>query len=253
MTLKTDTIHTPKRRRHSAAEAGALRLLAREAALRGESLASIRARLRIPEPTLTVWARQDGYRQSDLAARAEADATAASDEAAAVAAIREQADEMWTLFGEMSDRARSPAQTQVDLARVRTLALTEAGFLDAAEAEIAAVRRLARLLSFGRADSSEMEQLQRRAFAETQRLALNSICRYLAEEKRKDEAAVTAREAAGLPPLPPPPETPPPSKEQVDAILADIRERARNRDPWAELVRLRKEEKEAGESEGEEV
>jgi hypothetical protein len=249
MTLKTDTIRKPKRHRHSAAEAEALRLLAREAALRGESLASIRARLRIPHSTLTVWARTDGYRQSDLAARA--DATAARDEAAAVAAICEQADEMWKLFGEMSDRARSPAQTQVDLARVRTLALTEAGFLDAAEAEIAAVRRLARLLSFGRADSSEMEQLQRRAFAETQRLALNSICRYLAREKRKDEAAAAAREAAGLPPPPPPPETPPPSKEQVDAILADIRERARNRDPWAELVRLRKEERGGGE--GEEV
>lgn len=182
MTLKTDTIHTPKRRRHSAAEAGALRLLAREAALRGESLASIRARLRIPEPTLTVWARQDGYRQSDLAKRAEADAAATRDEAAAIEAIREQADEMWQMIEDNAEHDRSPAQIKVELARVRALALTEAGYFDAAEAEIAGVRRLMRLLAFARPVETILTALRTLDDWEAEAAAVREIAVQLAAE-----------------------------------------------------------------------
>jgi hypothetical protein len=76
MKERRDTRLKMPRFRRPKAELEALRLLARQAALRGESLASIRACLQIPEPTLTVWARQDGYRQADLKARAEAEADA---------------------------------------------------------------------------------------------------------------------------------------------------------------------------------
>jgi len=146
MTEHQDNRPKKTRYRRPKAELDAPRLLAREAALRGDSLASIRARLQIPEPTLTGWARQDGYRQADLKARAEAEAearkemeAARGEGAAEIDAIRQQAGELWALCEEMQDRPTTGARRQVDLARARTLALAEAGFLDAAEEEMAAM------------------------------------------------------------------------------------------------------------------
>ena len=245
MTQAHDPARRKTRYRRTDRELAALRLLAREAALRGEGLASIRARLQIPEPTLTVWAREDGFRQADLKARAEAEAARRA-EADAVDTIRQQAEEMWEMLGEASGRVRSPAQRQVDLARVRTLALAEAGFLDAAEEEIAAVRRLARLLAFGRAGSGEMERFQRRVAYEARQLALEGIGRTLQAWEKEAEATHAAREAAGLPPPPPPPDNPM-SKEDLDALREDLRQSLNTRDPWAEIVKHRqKREEEAG-------
>jgi hypothetical protein len=232
MTLKTDTPRKPKRQRYSAGEAEALRLLAREAALRGESLASIRARLRLPESTLTVWARQDGYRQSDLAARAKADAAATRDEAAAIKAIREQADEMWQMIEDNAEQDRSPAQIKVELARVRALAFTEAGYFDAAEAEIAGVRRLMRLLAFARPVETILTALQSLNDWEAEAAAVREFAAQLVAEgeaRREAEEAAAAREAAGLLSLPFP-EPRPCSKEKEgesqDGELCSARARA---------------------------
>ncbi len=257
MTEHTDTRPEKTHPRRPKAESEALRLLAREAALRGESLASIRARLRIPEPTLTVWARQDGYRQQDLQARKAAAAEAKAEREAArgegadsIEAIRQQADELWQMCEEMQDRPTMGARRQVDLARARTLALAEAGFLDAAEEEIASVRRLARILSFSRAGTSDMEKFQNQAAVLLRQMRLKEIMLNFRREQEAEEAEAAAREAAGLPPLPPPPPDPdakPWTKEEVDAFYAQLREKNRNRDYWGELVELRRREREEGE------
>lgn len=230
---------TPKKKRYrrTRAELDALRVLARTAALRGEGLASIRARLCIPENTLTVWARQDGYRQQDLQARAEAAAARGEDETA-VAAIRQQADELWEMTEEMADHPVTGARRQVELARARTLALVEAGYLEAAEEEIASIRQLARLLSFGRAGTGRMQKFQIRAALMAEDLELEAILHGPRVREAADEAAVppeaTEEEASAA--------------RTVEAILREAHERAANRNPWLALVAARK--KLAGESSG---
>ncbi|KCZ49901.1 MULTISPECIES: hypothetical protein [unclassified Hyphomonas] len=171
-------------------------------ALRGESLASIRARLQIPESTLTGWARQDGYRQQDLKARAEAeaqkDAEAARGEGAGeIEAIRQQAGELWAMCEEMQDRPTTGARRQVDLARV---------------------------LSFGRAGTGEMERFRNRAAVIVRQKGLERVMATARRINEEAGAARTAREAAGLPPLPPP-EPKPWSKEEADAFYAELREK----------------------------
>ncbi|MEZ6000295.1 hypothetical protein [Hyphomonas sp.] len=248
MTEQTTTRSEKTRSRRPQAEADALRLLARAAALGGESLASIRARLQIPEPTLTAWARQDGYRQADLKAREDArkeQEAARGEGAEEIEAVRQQADELWEMCEEMQDRPSTGARRQVDLARARTLALAEAGFLDAAEEEMAAIRRLARLLSFGRAGSGEMERFQNQAAVIVRQKGLERAMEYARRINEEAEAERAARDAAGLPPLPPP-EPRPWSKDEADAFYAELREKDRNRDYWSELAEIRRREREEG-------
>jgi hypothetical protein len=245
MTETTRTSPRTKRYRRTRAEIDALRLLAREAALRGESLASLRARLHIPMSTLGDWARQDGYRQVDLQARADAqeEQEAARGEADdAALAVRQQADELWAMCEEMQDRPSTGARRQVGLARARTLALAEAGFLDAAEAEVASIRLLARLLSFGRAGSGEMERFQNQAAVIVRQKGLERVMETARRIHEEAEAERAARDAAGLPP----PEPKPWSKEEADAFYAELREKDRNRDYWSELAELRRREREEG-------
>jgi hypothetical protein len=254
MTTRPQT--PPKQTRHcrTRAELDALRTLARAAALGGESLASLRARLQIPEATLTRWARLDGYRQIDLQARAEADAAARGKGADAVEAIRQQADELWQMCEEMQDRPTTGARRQVDLARARTLALAEAGHLDAAEEEIAAVRRLARILSFSRAGTGEMEKFQNQAAIIVRQKGLERAMAYARRLNEEAEAEAAARKAAGLPPLPPPepdPDSAAWSKADTDAFYEHLREKDRTRDYWAELVELRRREREEEAQDGE--
>ena len=138
------------------------------------------------------------------------------------------------------------ARRQVDLARARTLALAEAGHLEAAEEEMASVRRLARLLAFGRAGTGEMEKFQNQAAVIVRQKGIERSLAAIQRMIEADEAEAAAREAAGLPPLPPPPPPEPWPKEEVDAFYERLREKDRNRDYWAELVELRRREKEEG-------
>jgi hypothetical protein len=224
---------TPKqtRYRRTRAELDALRILARQAALRGESLASIRARLGIPVPTLTVWARQDGYRQADLKARAEAAEEAAARGEGEAEAIRQQAGELWAMCEEMQDRPSTGARRQVDLARARTLALAEAGFLDAAEEEMAAIRRLARLLAFGRAGTGEMEKFRTRALLLAEDLEFQAIL-------SRTPGAETEAAGADTPPAPLP--EPPDPLQQIYDQIAEENERLAHRNPWTALAEARK-------------
>nr|WP_321442302.1 hypothetical protein [uncultured Hyphomonas sp.] len=251
--MTTRQLAPPKQTRHrrTRAELDALRTLARAAALGGESLASLRVRLQIPEATLTRWARLDGYRQIDIKAREEADAAARGAGADAIEAIREQAEELWELCEEMQDRPSIGARRQVDLARARTLALAEAGHLEAAEEEMASVRRLARLLAFGRAGTGEMEKFQNQAAVIVRQKGIERSLAAIQRMIEADEAEAAARKAAGLPPLPPPPPPEPWPKEQVDAFYERLREKDRNRDYWAELVELRRQEREEAEAQEE--
>ncbi|MBD3771865.1 MAG: hypothetical protein IE925_17205 [Rhodobacterales bacterium] len=235
MTEHTDTRPEKTRSRRPKAESEALRLLAREAALRGESLASIRARLRIPEPTLTVWARQDGYRQQDLQARKDAAAEAKAEREAArgegvdsVEAIRQQADELWQMCEEMQDRPTMGARRQVELARARTLALAEAGFLDAAEEEIASVRRLARLLSFGHANTGRMQAFQTRAALLAEDLELEAILSRTPDEYVPEPPPPLPSGAASRLPM------------TLDDLFREENERLANRNPWTALIEARK-------------
>ena len=202
MTTRPQTPPKQTRHRRTRAELDALRTLARAAALGGESLASLRVRLQIPEATLTRWARLDGYRQIDIKTREEADAAARGAGADAIEAIREQAEELWELCEEMQDRPATGARRQVNLARARTLALAEAGHLDAAEEEIASVRRLARILAFGRAGTGEMEKFRNQAAVIVREKGLERAMAAMQRMIEEDEAKAAAREAAGLPPLP---------------------------------------------------
>ncbi|MEO1966081.1 hypothetical protein [Hyphomonas sp.] len=235
MTQRTEPRLKMPRHRRGRAELEALRTLAREAALRGESLASIRARLHIPEPTLTGWARQDGYRQIDLKARAEAQKEAEAAEEAArgegaaeAQAIREQAEELWELCEEMQDRPSTGARRQVALARARTLALAEAGHLEAAEEEMASVRRLARLLAFGRAGTGEMERFQTRAL--------------LLADDLEFQAALSGSpdEDAPQPPPPLPPGAVSHLPLTLDDLIREENERLARRNPWTALIEARK-------------
>jgi hypothetical protein len=239
----------PARRRQSRhkrtrAELDALRTLAREAALRGESLASIRARLHIPVPTLTVWARQDGYRQADLKARADAQGAAEAARGAGEAeieAIRQQAEDLWEMCEEMQDRPSTGARRQVDLARARTLALAEAGFLDAAEEEMAAIRRLARLLAFGRAGTGEMERFRASALLLAEDLEFQAIL------------SRTPDEVPDPPPLPAPLPAGAASRLPLtlDQYFREENERLAHRNPWTALAEARKQLAEARGEEGE--
>ena len=62
---------------------------------------------------------------------------------------------------------------------------------------------------------------------------------------KEEEAEESARKAASPPPLPPPEQTPW-SKEDADAFYAELREKGRNRAPWAELLEIRRREWEEG-------
>ncbi|MCA8903030.1 MAG: hypothetical protein KDA53_17465 [Hyphomonas sp.] len=138
-----------KRHRRPDPECAATRLLAREAAEAGERLSSIRRRLRIPRSTLADWAKADGFRATDLATRRAEAELAAAREAGRADHIREQAETAWR---EATAAADAPAPSgmaeRVGLARARAALLLEEGLVEAAEAELAGVRRILRLLNF---------------------------------------------------------------------------------------------------------
>ncbi|RAN38683.1 hypothetical protein [Hyphomonas sp. GM-8P] len=96
----------------------------------------------------------------------------------------------------MQDRPSTGARRQVDLARARTLALAEAGFLDAAEEEMAAIRRLARLLSFGRAGTGEMQRFQNQAAVTVRQKGLERVMETARRINEAAEADRATREAA---------------------------------------------------------
>tara|TARA_R110000737_G_scaffold185577_1_gene208781 strand:- start:3640 stop:4164 length:525 start_codon:yes stop_codon:yes gene_type:complete len=113
----------PRRYRRTARTLSALRQLAREAAEAGEPLAAIAARLDIPPTTLSDWALADGFRKTDLKAKAAA-AAAAETEADRV---RHEAEEMVREAG--LDTSASPVKREVDMARARVGALLDAGHI----------------------------------------------------------------------------------------------------------------------------
>lgn len=132
----------PRRYRRTARTLSALRQLAREAAEAGEPLAAIAARLNIPPTTLSDWALADGFRKTDLKARAAA-AAAAETEADRV---RREAEDMVREAG--LDTSASPVKREVDMARARVGALLDAGHIPEAEADMRKARRLLSLMNF---------------------------------------------------------------------------------------------------------
>ncbi|HPF23387.1 MAG TPA: hypothetical protein PK417_07910 [Hyphomonas sp.] len=221
---QTETRGGARLRGRTRAEQAALRALARSAAQAGEPLAAIARRLQIPDSTLSDWALADGFRTCDLRARAEAAAVTED----ATDTIRQQAEEMWEEGNDGSLGWRTAAQATLDLARVRAFALIEAGYLDAAEAEMVSVRRLARLLAFARPIAGPMGALHRRAEWEAGLERHYATLDALTEAAKAERAA---REAAGLP-EPPPPQ--PLSDEEVRAFLAEGRARRREERAWRE-------------------
>ena len=161
-----------KRQRRTTASLTALRHLAREAAEAGEPMREIARRLDLPWSTLTKWAREDGFRHKDIAAR-QAAAAKAQDEAdhirqqAELAArrtlLRDEEDE------EESDEPfmpRSQTDEAITLARARVGALLEAGYIPEAEQDMRAARRLTSLQSFAapvRAATEAASQQMRQA------------------------------------------------------------------------------------------
>ncbi|WP_290491687.1 hypothetical protein, partial [Hyphomonas sp. UBA4508] len=150
----SDAPRPAKRQRRTTASLTALRHLAREAAEAGEPMREIARRLDLPWSTLTKWAREDGFRHKDIAAR-QAAAAKAQDEAdhirqqAELAArrtlLRDEEDE------EESDEPfmpRSQTDEEITLARARVGALLEAGYIPEAEQDMRAARRLTSLQSF---------------------------------------------------------------------------------------------------------
>lgn len=135
-------IARPRRYRRTARTLSALRQLAREAAEAGEPLAAIAARLDIPPTTLSDWALADGFRKTDLKAKAAA-AAAAETEADRV---RREAEEMVREAG--LDAGASPVKREVDMARARVGALLDAGHIPEAEADMRKARRLLSLMNF---------------------------------------------------------------------------------------------------------
>ncbi|MEZ5946761.1 MAG: hypothetical protein R3C13_03700 [Hyphomonas sp.] len=168
--------HAVRRPRH---QLEALRLIAREAAEAGESLASIRARLRLPESTLNDWALADGFRTKDIAARAAANAEARrlADEAEA---IRQQAEDAWAEVA--PEGFRTAVEKQVDLARARAGALVEKGLIEAAEDEMAGVRRLARLAAFAGPAAREIARALRKVDDDVHGLAFGLWFRAVMED-----------------------------------------------------------------------
>lgn len=130
----------------------------------------------------------------------------------------------------MQDRPSTGARRQVDLARARTLALAEAGFLDAAEEEMAAIRRLARVLSFGHANTGRMQSFQTRAALLAEDLELQAIL------------SCTPDEDPDPPPPPPPlpPGTAPRLPLTLDDLLREENERLAHRNPWTALAEARR-------------
>ena len=137
----TDTSPTPRYRRR-APTLTALRQLAREAALGGEPLAAIAARLNIPRTTLSDWAKEDGFRASDLKAKAAAAAEAESE----ANRVRREAEAALLALGD--DGTLTELEREVDLGRARVGALLEARLLTDAEADMRKARRLLSLIRF---------------------------------------------------------------------------------------------------------
>ncbi|WP_035615591.1 hypothetical protein [Hyphomonas johnsonii] len=147
----------PRRYRRPAATLTALRRLAREAAEAGEPLAAIAARLKIPRTTLSGWAREDGFRASDLQAKAAAAAAAETE----VDRVRREAEEMVREAG--LDADASPVKREVDRARARVSALLDAGHIPEAEADMRKARRLLSLMNFAAPVASGLSEAQRAA------------------------------------------------------------------------------------------
>ncbi len=182
----TDASLPPKRRRRKTASLAALRQLAREAAEAGEPLKEISRRMNIPWSTLTDWAREDGFRRKDIAARREAALRTAD----AADHIRQQAEEAArrTVLregdgeGEMADpyAARNETDTEITLARARVGALLEAGYIPEAEQDMRAARRLTSLQGFAApvraaTDAAGREMKREASNAVLHRLALQ-VC-----------------------------------------------------------------------------
>lgn len=150
----SDAPSPAKRQRRTTASLTALRHLAREAAEAGEPMREIARRLDLPWSTLTKWAREDGFRHKDIAAR-QAAAAKAQDEAdhirqqAELAArrtiLRDEEDEEG---GDEPFTPRSQTDEEITLARARVGALLEAGYIPEAEQDMRAARRLTSLQSF---------------------------------------------------------------------------------------------------------
>ena len=161
----TDTPSTPKRRRRDSGALAARRQLAREAAEAGEALRQISRRLDIPRATLTVWAREDGFRKQDIAAR-QAEAARAEADADAVRRRAEEAvQRMAPDEAEADDPSAAPSatDTEITLARARVGALLEAGFIPEAEQDMRAARRLTSLASFAAPARAATEAATRQA------------------------------------------------------------------------------------------
>lgn len=181
----TDTPAPPKRRRRTAETVAALRRLAKEAAENGEPLRQISRRLDIPWSSLTDWARADGFRRQDIAARRAA-AARAQDEADRIRRQAEAAARRTVLRDRDGDAPddpfAAPSQVEADimLARARVGALLEAGYIPEAEEDMRAARRLTRLAGFAApvraATEAASRQMQREASnAVLHRLALQ-VC-----------------------------------------------------------------------------
>ncbi len=127
------------------------RELARKAAEAGEGMRAIAERLSIARSTLARWAREDGFRASDIAARqavedaahSKADAIRAEAEAK-LAEVTEQAPPN----REWEDDTPDEAAMALDRARARVGALLENGMVKEAEADMRAARRLQNLTKF---------------------------------------------------------------------------------------------------------
>lgn len=136
---------------HPSQSFAAKRVLARQAAEAGEGMRAIGARLNIPRSTLTKWARADGFRASDIAARraAESDAQSKADAIRAEAEAKlAEATEHAPPKGEWEDDTPDEAAMALDRARARVGALLENGMVKEAEADMRAARRLQNLSKF---------------------------------------------------------------------------------------------------------
>jgi hypothetical protein len=164
-----------KRQRRTTASLTALRHLAREAAEAGEPMREIARRLDLPWSTLTKWAREDGFRRKDIAAR-QAEAARVQDEADHIREQAEVAARRTILREEEEDEEegaftpRSQTDEEITLARARVGALLEAGYIPEAEQDMRAARRLTSLQSFAapvraatEAATQQMRQAERDA------------------------------------------------------------------------------------------
>lgn len=137
----TDANRAPRYRRR-APTLTALRQLAREAALGGEPLAAIGARLNIPRTTLSGWAKEDGFRACDLKVKSEATEAAETE----ANRVRREAEAALIALGD--DGTLTELEREVDLGRARVGALLEARLLAEAEADMRKARRLLSLIRF---------------------------------------------------------------------------------------------------------